>query len=110
MSDRCTVIVPPLVELRALDRPAAIEVLGEVERGLEDLIEARGALRAVLLEPPAPPPLLDVRETARRLNMSEEWVRQHGDELGIKVDLPGAGVHRFDAEAVERLRQGRRKS
>jgi hypothetical protein len=107
MSERCNVTVPPVSELRTLDRPAAIELLGEVERGLEELIEARGALRAVLLEPPAPPPLLDVRETARRLNMSEEWVRQHGAELDIEAYVSD-GVHRYDPIRVDGLRERRR--
>jgi len=100
--------IPPIAELRGLDRPAAVKLLGQVERALEQLVEARGALHAMLLEPPPPPALLDVRETARRLNMSEEWVRTNGPALGIEVDLPVAGVHRYDATAVDELRQRRR--
>jgi len=44
-------------------------------------------------------------ETGKRLGVSADYVRDHGEELGIAVPL--AGVVRYDPVAVEQLRRRR---
>jgi hypothetical protein len=53
-----------------------------------------------------PTPLLRPKEAARILNVSVDWVRVHGRELAIAVELAD-GVTRYDPISVERLRRGR---
>ena len=74
----------------------------------DGVAEARGALRALLHEPPPPAPLLDAKEAARRLGVSVDTVRAKGAEWDIEVYL-GEGLYRYDPAQVEALRQRRRR-
>jgi excisionase family DNA binding protein len=50
--------------------------------------------------------LLNVRETARRLGVSEATVRNWANRGLLRAGrLPGSGFRRFDAGQVERMRQ-----
>jgi hypothetical protein len=51
-------------------------------------------------------PLLTARQAARRIGMSADWVREHGESLGIAVHLDGSV--RYDPAAVAQLRRPRR--
>src|SRR3954454_6420113 len=52
--------------------------------------------------------LLNVRETARRLGVHENTVRNWArDGILPSARIPGSRFHRFDARDVERLRQQR---
>jgi hypothetical protein len=55
---------------------------------------------------PATEGLLTARQAARRLGMSVDWIRDHGEALGIAVPLDG--VMRYDPVAIDRLRRQRR--
>ena len=51
-------------------------------------------------------PLLNVRETARRLGVSEATVRNWANRGLLRAGrLPGSGFRRFDADQIERMRQ-----
>jgi hypothetical protein len=49
--------------------------------------------------------LLTARQAARRLGMGVDWIRDHGEALGIAVPLDG--VMRYDPAAIARLRRRR---
>jgi excisionase family DNA binding protein len=63
-------------------------------------------------EADAEPELIGTRETARRLGVHENTVRNWADrgELRVAETLPGSGYRRFDARDVEELRCSMRKS
>ena len=50
--------------------------------------------------------LLTVRETARRLGVHENTIR-NWDERGVltSIRLPGSGFRRFDADQVDRMQK-----
>ena len=50
--------------------------------------------------------LLTARQAARRLGVSPDYVRAHGEVLGLTVPLDG--VVRYDPAAIDRLRRVRR--
>jgi hypothetical protein len=50
--------------------------------------------------------LLTARQAARRLGVSPDYVRAHGEALGLTVDLDG--MVRYDPAALDRLRRSRR--
>jgi len=50
--------------------------------------------------------LLTARQAARRLGVSPDYVRDHGEALGLTVPLDG--VVRYDPAAIDRLRRIRR--
>jgi hypothetical protein len=52
-----------------------------------------------------PTPLLRPQEAARILNVSVDWLRDHGEELRLVVQV--GDLVRYDPVEVERLRQGR---
>lgn len=53
--------------------------------------------------------LLTAAQAARRLGVSPDYVRDHGEELGIVVMLPGAlRYHPVAVEQARRARQPRR--
>ncbi len=56
-------------------------------------------LRAFLHQPPAPAPLLDAKEAARRLGVSVDTVPAKGAERDIEVYL-GDGLCRYDPARV----------
>ncbi|HVC76952.1 MAG TPA: helix-turn-helix domain-containing protein [Candidatus Micrarchaeaceae archaeon] len=52
------------------------------------------------------PTLLNVRETARRLGVSEATVRNWANRGVLRAGrLPGSGFRRFDVGQIERMRQ-----
>ena len=52
------------------------------------------------------PSLLNVRETARRLGVSEATVRNWANRGVLRAGrLPGSGFRRFDPDQVERMRK-----
>jgi len=52
----------------------------------------------------APPQLFNVRETARRLGVYENTVRNWADRGILRaIRLPGSGYRRFAAEDVDRI-------
>jgi hypothetical protein len=99
--------VPAIDDLRALDAPERVQALREIDQAAQVLAEGRGALEALLLEPPPVSPLIDAVEAGRQLGMSDEWVRLHGRELDIEVYV-SEGVYRYDPERVLALRARRR--
>src|SRR5262245_34780352 len=50
--------------------------------------------------------LLTTRQAARRLGVSPDYVRDHGEALGLAVPLDG--MMRYDPAAIDRLRRSRR--
>lgn len=51
-------------------------------------------------------PLLNVRETARRLGVSEATVRNWANRGILRAGrLPGSGFRRFDVDQIERMRK-----
>jgi hypothetical protein len=103
--------LPTLADFHAMRPAERVAALAELDALATQLAELRGALRALLLDPPPPAALLDAKEVARRLHMSPDWVREHGGALGIEVWLttdPDRPVVRYDPVAVEALRQRRR--
>src|SRR5215470_14351775 len=98
---------PRAHELRELDPSGRRRVLQDVNDAMEQLASTRGAIEALLLEPPPVPPLIDAVEAGRQLGMSPEWVRLHGRELDIEVYVT-EGVYRYDPDKVLAVRERRR--
>jgi len=109
---------PPLADLAADPRRVADLPLDDVfglldacavEHGRLAQVE-RLALARVRAELPAAARaaegLLTAAQAAHRLGVSPDYVRTHGDALGIAVDLDG--LVRFDPAAIAALRQRRR--
>ena len=101
---------PALVEQLPLD--ALVPLLDRCAIGHDQLTTverlARGRLRhelPTLLR--ANEPLLTADEAARRLRVSADYVRDHGDALGLAVPLDG--VTRYDPAAVDALRRQRQR-
>jgi hypothetical protein len=90
--------IPALLERCAVehDRVAAVERLAHARlaRELPNLTRADEGL-------------LTARQAGRRVGMSADWVRDHGEKLGIAVPLLD-GVVRYDPAAIARLRRSRR--
>lgn len=97
--------LPGLDAIQAMSNAQRLRLLENLDALADAVSACRGAVRVLLHVPPPPPPLLDAKETARRLAMSEDWVRDHGDELGIEVRL--GTTRRYDPEAVEALQRRR---
>jgi hypothetical protein len=93
--------------LAATPREDLPDALAELER-----LRAAASLRLSIPPPPEPidkrEQLVDAPEAARRLNVTEDWVRRHTDELPFTVRL-GRKV-RFSVAGLDkyvRLREGR---
>src|SRR5262245_26068706 len=97
-----------LDELPVEDLPALLERCA-VEHGrvaaVERLAHARLARERPVLTR-ATEGLLTSRQAARRLGVSPDYVRDHGEVLGLAVPLDG--VVRYDPAAIDRLRRNRR--
>lgn len=106
--DRLNVALPSIADMVAMTHAERLALQGRLDALADEVAEARGALRALLHEPPPPPALLDAKEAARRLGVSVDYVRDHGAALGIEVWLDG--VARYDPLRVEALRLRRRPS
>jgi hypothetical protein len=81
-----------------------------VEHGRLAAVErlAHGRLRRTLAElTHATAGLLTARQAGRRLGVSADYVRDHGEALGLAVPLDG--VVRYDPAAVDALRRVRRR-
>jgi xanthine dehydrogenase molybdopterin-binding subunit B len=89
--------LPALLEICAVEhgRVAAVERLahGRLARELPDLTRATEGL-------------LTARQAARRLGVSVDYLRDHGEALRLAVPLDG--VVRYDPVAIDRLRRQRR--
>lgn len=96
---------PDLATILSLDRPALLAMAAELDVAADVLNQLRGAVRTLLHEGSPPPALLEAKEAARRLGVSVDYVRDHGNALGIAVPLDG--LTRYDPEAVEALRRRR---
>jgi hypothetical protein len=120
--DRASPRDPQPIDLAALqadptliDRVPVGELPGVLERCAveHDRLTAverltHGRLRRALTElPSAAVGLLTARQAGRRLGVSADYVRVHGEALGIAVPLDG--VVRYDPAAVEALRRARRR-
>src|SRR5881396_3393662 len=90
-----------------MNQAERLALLARLDALADAVSEVRGALRALLHEPPPPAPLLDAKEAARRLGVSVDTVRAKGAEWGIEVYL-SEGLYRYNPEKVEVLRQRRR--
>ena len=99
--------LPTTADFAAMTGAERLEWLQRLDCYAGGVAEARGALRALLHEPPLPPSLLDAKEAARRLGVSVDTVRAKGAEWNIEVFL-GEGLYRYDPAKVEALRQRRR--
>lgn len=62
-----------------------------------------------LLAVPSEEPLWDAKHAASVLNVSPDYVRDHGAALGIEAEL-GDGVHRYVPERVRALRESRKQA
>lgn len=107
MSKSVDLVVPPIADMVAMSQAERLALLARLDAVADNVAEARGALRALLHEPPAPAPLLDTKEAARRLGVSVDTVRAKGAEWDIEVHL-GEGLCRYDPSRVEAVRQRRR--
>jgi hypothetical protein len=65
----------------------------------------RTRLRELCVTLTEPAPLLRPGEAAQRLNVSVDWLRDHGEALGLVVRMDG--LLRYDGAAIEALRQQR---
>ena len=99
--------VPTIADMVAMSRAERLAELARLDVIAHDVAEARGALHALLHEPPPPASLLDAKEAARRLGVSVDTVRAKGAEWDIEVYL-AEGLSRYDPAKVEALRQLRR--
>ena len=101
---------PALVDSLALeDLPVVLEWCA-VEHGRLAVVErlAHARLRRELSDfMRATEGLLTARQAGRRLGVSADYVRGHGESLGIAVHLDG--VVRYDPAAVAGLRRARRR-
>src|SRR5436309_9884614 len=93
--------------MAAMSQAERFELLARLDTLADGVVEARGALHALLHELPAVAPLIDAKEAARRLGVSVDTVRAKGAEWGIEVYL-AEGLYRYDPARVEALRQRRR--
>jgi hypothetical protein len=88
--------LPAVLERCAIehDRLAAVERLvhGRLHRELPGLTGAAEGL-------------LTAQQAGRRLGVSPDYIRDHGEALGIAVPLDG--VVRYDPAAIDRLRHAR---
>jgi hypothetical protein len=88
--------IPALLERCAVerDRVAAVERLAHARlaRELPGLIAGAEGL-------------LTARQVARRLGVSTDYIRDHGEALGIAIPLDG--VVRYDPTAIDRVRRRR---
>jgi len=105
MTDRP--VLPTVADMVAMTQAERLALLARLDALADAVAEARGALQALLHEPPSPAPLLDAKEAARRLGVSVDTVRAKGAEWDIEVYL-GDGLCRYDPAKVEALRQRRR--
>jgi hypothetical protein len=101
-------------QLRALTAAELTEVLARIalDRLRLDTVETGivGELRqrvAAGVHPATAAPLLLAKEAARRLGVSVDFVRTHGEELGIAVRV--GDLTRYDPTAVETVRSARRR-
>jgi hypothetical protein len=99
--------LPSITDMTTMSQVERLALLARLDTLADAVAEVRGALRALLHEPPRPAPLLDAKETARRLGVSVDTVRAKGAEWDIEVFL-GDGLCRYDPAKVEALRQRRR--
>src|SRR5881396_77081 len=90
-----------------MNQAERLALLARLDALADAVSEVRGALRALLHDPPPPASLLDAKEAARRLGVSVDTVRAKGTEWDIEVYL-GEGLYRYDPVRVEAVRQRRR--
>lgn len=88
--------IPALLERCAVEhgRVAAVERLAHARLARE----LPGLTRAT-------EGLLTTRQAARRLGVSPDYVRDHGEALGLTVELDG--MVRYDPAAIDRVRRRR---
>jgi hypothetical protein len=101
-------------QLRALTTSELVEVLARIacDRLRLDAVETGivGELRQRVgdgVRPTTAAPLLLAKEAARRLGVSVDYVRTHGEALGIAV--PVGDLTRYDPTAVETVRAARQR-
>jgi hypothetical protein len=101
-------------QLRALTSSELVEVLARIacDRLRLDAVETGivGELRQRVgdgVRPTTAAPLLLAKEAARRLGVSVDYVRTHGEALGIAV--PVGDLTRYDPTAVETVRAARQR-
>ncbi len=99
--------MPTIADMVAMSHAERLAQLARLDAMAHDVAEVRGALHALLHEPPPPASLLDAKEAARRLGVSVDTVRAKGAEWNIEVYLD-EGLYRYDPGKVEALRQRRR--
>jgi hypothetical protein len=94
-------------ELAVEDLPALLERCA-VEHGRVAVVERLAHARLARVLPgltTGAEGLLTARQAARRLGVSVDYLRDHGEKLGIVVDLDG--MLRYDPAAIARLRRRR---
>ncbi len=85
-----------------IPRDEAPALLGDLERLRARLwMRLNEAQISPTRAPKRPDRLLSVDEAAKVLGMKPRWVRDHADEIGAKVRLPGK-VLRFSERKLER--------
>lgn len=99
--------LPTVGDMTGMNHAERLALLAHLDSLASDVAEARGALRALLHEPPPPARLIEAKEAARRLGVSVDTVRAKGAAWDIEVYL-GDGLCRYDPARVEALRQRRR--
>ena len=72
--------LPSIADMVLMSHAERLALLARLDALADTVAEARGALRALLHEPPAPAPLLDAKEVARRVGVSVDTVRAKGAE------------------------------
>jgi hypothetical protein len=107
MSAHFNVVLPSIADMVTMSHADRLAVLENIDTLADQVAEARGALHALLHEPPIPAPLLEAKEAARRLGVSVDTVRARGADWDIEVYL-AEGLCRYDPEKVEAMRQRRR--
>ena len=107
MTDRFHLALPSIADMVAMRQAERLELLTRLDALADGVAEARGALHALLHEPPVVAPLIDAKEAARRLGVSVDTVRAKGAEWDIEAYL-GDGLCRYDPVKVEGLRHRRR--
>jgi hypothetical protein len=107
MADRHDLALPSIADMVAMSQSERLALLARLDGWADVVAEARGALRALLHEPPRSAPLLDAKETARRLGVSVDTIRAKATEWDIEAYL-AEGLCRYDPVKVEAMRQRRR--
>jgi len=64
MTERLDLALPSIADMVAMSQAKRLALLALLDALADGVAEARGALRALLHEPPPPAPLLDAKERA----------------------------------------------